>query len=112
MKIYHNPRCRKSREGLAILEEARVEHEIIDYLNNPPSEEEIRELLSKLNMDAIELVGQNEAVWKEKFKGRDLSSEEIIRAMADHPKLIERPIVVEGNKAVIGRPPEKINSLF
>jgi len=112
MKIYHNPRCRKSREGLAILEEARVEHEIIDYLNNPPSEEEIRELLSKLNMDAIELVRQNEAVWKEKFKGRDLSSEEIIRAMADHPKLIERPIVVRGSQAVVGRPPEKIKSLL
>lgn len=112
MKIYHNPRCRKSREGLAILEEARVEHEIIDYLKNPPSEEEIRELLSKLNMDAIELVRQNEAVWKEKFKGRDLSSEEIIRAMADHPKLIERPIVVRGSQAVVGRPPEKIKSLL
>jgi arsenate reductase len=112
MKIYHNPRCRKSREGLAILEEARVEHEIIDYLNNPPSEEEIRELLSKLNMDAIELVRQNEAVWKEKFKGKDLSSEEIIRAMADHPKLIERPIVVRGSQAVVGRPPEKIKSLL
>lgn len=112
MKIYHNPRCRKSREGLAILEEARVEHEIIDYLKNPPSEEEIRELLSKLNMDAIELVRQNEAVWKEKFKGKDLSSEEIIRAMADHPKLIERPIVVRGSQAVVGRPPEKIRSLL
>ncbi len=112
MKIYHNPRCRKSREGLAILEEARVEHEIIDYLKNPPSEEEIRELLSKLNMDAIELVRQNEAVWKEKFKGKDLSSEEIIRAMADHPKLIERPIVVRGSQAVVGRPPEKIKSLL
>jgi len=112
MKIYHNPRCRKSREGLAILEEARVEHEIIDYLKNPPSEEEIRELLSKLNMDAIGLVRQNEAVWKEKFKGKDLSSEEIIRAMADHPKLIERPIVVRGSQAVVGRPPEKIKSLL
>ncbi len=89
-----------------------MEHEIIDYLNNPPSEEEIRELLSKLNMDAIELVRQNEAVWKEKFKGRDLSSEEIIRAMADHPKLIERPIVVRGSQAVVGRPPEKIKSLL
>ena len=89
-----------------------MEHEIVDYLNKPPGEAEIRDLLSKLGMDALELVRQNEAVWKEEFKGKDLSSEEIIRAMASHPKLIERPIVVNGDKAVVGRPPEKIRSLI
>ena len=112
MKIYHNPRCRKSREGLAILEEAQVDHEIIDYLKNPPSIAEIKDLLAKLDMDAIDLVRQNETVWKENFRGRDLSAEEIIRAMAENPKLIERPIVVKGNRAVVGRPPEKIRSLL
>ena len=112
MKIYHNPRCRKSREGLAILEEAQADHEVIDYLKTPPSEAEIKDLLAKLDMDAIDLVRQNETVWKENFRGRDLSAEAIIRAMAENPKLIERPIVVKGNRAVVGKPPEKIRSLL
>ena len=89
-----------------------MDHEIIDYLKNPPSIAEIKDLLAKLDMDAIDLVRQNETVWKENFKGRDLSTESIIRALAENPKLIERPIVVKGNRAVVGRPPEKIRSLL
>jgi len=108
MKILHNPRCRKSREGLKILEDSGQEFEIVDYLNQPLTKKEIEELLSKLNIDAIELVRTNEAVWKEKYRGKDLNRDEIVAAMEQNPKLIERPIVIVGKRAVVGRPPEKI----
>lgn len=108
MKILHNPRCRKSREGLKILEESGNEFEIVDYLNQPLEKEEIRDLLRKLDMEPIELVRRNEAIWKENYKGRDLSSEEVVDALSKHPKLIERPIVIVGDKAIVGRPPENI----
>ena len=108
MKILHNPRCRKSREGLKILEEFGNEFEIVDYLNQPLEKEEIRDLLRKLDMKPIELVRRNEAIWKENYKGRDLSNEEVVDALSKHPKLIERPIVIVGDKAIVGRPPENI----
>lgn len=112
MKIYHNPRCRKSREGLAILQEAHMEPEIIDYIKNPISFDELTDILRKLDIPAIDLVRKNEAVWKEKFKNKELSEKEIIEAMVSFPKLIERPIVVVQDAAVIGRPPEKIKELI
>jgi arsenate reductase len=112
MKIYHNPRCSKSRDGLRILQATNAKHEIIDYINNPLSVAELKDLLEKLELPAIDLVRKNEAIWKENYKGKILSEDQVIQAMADFPKLIERPIVVSGNKAVIGRPPEKIKSLF
>lgn len=112
LKIYHNPRCRKSREGLAILEESAQDFEIVKYLDTPPSYLELAAILGKLNLKPIELVRKNEAIWKEQFKGKELSDEEIIQAMVDHPKLIERPIVVKNNEAVLGRPPENISELF
>ncbi len=112
MKIYHNPRCSKSREGLGILQAAKVDFEIIDYIKNPLSFEDLKEVLEKLNIPAIDLVRKNEAVWSENFKGKTLSEEDVIKAMVSYPKLIERPIVIKGNSAVIGRPPEKIRSLF
>ncbi|PHR98222.1 MAG: arsenate reductase (glutaredoxin) [Leeuwenhoekiella sp.] len=112
LKIYHNPRCRKSREGLAILEESGQDFEIVKYLDTPPSYLELAAILGKLNLKPIELVRKNEAIWKEQFKGKELSDEEIIQAMVDHPKLIERPIVVKNNEAVLGRPPENISELF
>jgi arsenate reductase len=112
MKIYHNPRCSKSRQGLAILQEAKVDFEIIEYLKNPLTEKEIKTLLSRLNINAIDLVRKNESVWKEKYKGKDLNNQQIITALTENPKLIERPIVIHNNKAVIGRPPEKIISFI
>lgn len=112
MKILHNPRCRKSREGLGMLEESGLEFEIVDYLNNPLSKSEIAALLKKLKMEPMDLVRKTEAIWKEKYKGKDLSPEEIIEAMAKHPKLIERPVVIVGDRAVIGRPPENIRELL
>ncbi len=112
MKIYHNPRCSKSRQGLAILQEAKVDFEIIEYLKTPLSEKELTAILSKLKIDAIDLIRKNEAIWKENYKGKELSNEQIIKAMAENPKLIERPIVIHKNKAVIGRPPEKIITII
>jgi len=108
IKIYHNPRCRKSREGLQIIENSGKEFEIIKYLEDIPSEEELAKIIKKLNINPIQLVRKNEKVWKENFKGKDLSDHEIVKAMIENPKLIERQIVINNNKAVIGRPPETI----
>ncbi len=112
IKIYHNPRCRKSREGLEVLENSGKEFEIIKYLEQVPTKEELREIINCLGITPENLVRKNEAVWKEKFRGRLLSDEEILDAMISHPKLIERPIVVNGNMAVIGRPSGRINSVL
>jgi len=112
MKIYHNPRCGKSREGLAILQESKLPFEIINYLENPLSTEELTEIIKLLGIPPIDLVRKNEAIWKENFKGKKLSDSEIIIAMVKNPKLIERPIVINNNKAVIGRPPDLIKSIL
>ena len=112
MKIYHNPRCSKSRQGLAILEEAKIEFETIKYLDTPISEIEIQEIINLLGIEPIALVRKNETIWKENFKGKELSNSEIIKVMAENPKLIERPIVIHNGKAVIGRPPELIKNII
>lgn len=108
IQIFHNPRCSKSRQGVAYLENLKVDFETITYLDNPITESELKEILQKLNVTAIQIVRKNEAIWKENFKGKELSEQEIIEAMVTNPKLIERPIIVNGNKAVIARPTEKI----
>ncbi|NDV42767.1 arsenate reductase (glutaredoxin) [Flagellimonas sediminis] len=112
IKIYHNPRCGKSREGLQILERSGKGFEIIKYLEDVPTKEELQNLIGILGISPLELVRQNESVWKEKYKGKNLSDETVVLAMVENPKLIERPIVVVGKKAVIGRPPEKIITLL
>lgn len=112
IKIYHNPRCSKSREGLAILEASGKPFEVIKYLEDVPTKVELKRVLKLLSIAPIELIRKNEATWKEKFKGKTLSDDEIVEAMITYPKLMERPIVIQGNKAVIGRPPEKILELL
>ena len=112
MKILHNPRCRKSREGLKILEESGQDFTIVEYLKDPLTEEELTDILTKLDIKAIDLVRKNEKEWKDNFKGREMSEEEIVAAMVSHPKLIERPIVISGESAVVGRPPENIHKLI
>lgn len=112
MKIYHNPRCRKSRESLTLLQEKNIEPEIIKYLDTPPSSSELREILKKLGIKAEQLVRKSEKIYKENYKGKTLSEEQWIEAMVKHPKLIERPIVIKGNKAVIGRPPQNVLELI
>lgn len=112
IKIYHNPRCSKSRLGLSLLEELGVNVEVVKYLNQPLSASELSGILEKLNYKPIELVRKNEKIWKEQFKGKDLTDAQIVQAMVDYPKLIERPIVVNGDKAVVGRPTEKIKEII
>ena len=110
--IYHNARCKKSREGLDVLKESGQEFETREYLKEPVSEEELSALLDKLGMAHIELVRREEKIWKENYKGKDLSDRELIRIMVENPKLIQRPIVVKNNQAVVGRPAEKIEKLL
>ncbi|HEU4788448.1 MAG TPA: arsenate reductase (glutaredoxin) [Flavobacterium sp.] len=108
IQIYHNQRCGKSRNCLLLLKESDKEIEIINYLNTPPSADELTALLQKLNLTPIELVRQKEVIWIENYKGKILTENEIIQAMVENPILIERPIVVNGNKAIIGRDLEKV----
>lgn len=110
--IYHNPRCSKSREGLHFLEENEVDFQIVKYLDEPLNKAELTELIEKLGIKPIELVRTKEDIWKENYKDKNLSDEEIIEAMAENPKLIERPIVVNGDKAVIARPFSLIKNIL
>ena len=112
IEIYHNPRCRKSREGLALVEASGQDFKIVKYLDDVPSVETLTGIIRKLGITADQLVRKNEAIWKENYKSKDLNEAEIIQAMADHPKLIERPIVVKGESAVLGRPPENITEFL
>ena len=112
MKIYHNPRCRKSREGIKYLESKKINFEVIDYIKNNLSSDQIRNILKRLQLKPIELVRKNEAIWKEKYKGKDFSDEQLIKILSNEPKLIERPIIVSDKLAVIGRPAENIDKLL
>lgn len=108
IRIYHNNRCGKSRAGLKLLEDSEKEFKIINYLETILSKTELKKIISILNIEPIELVRKNELVWKENYKNKTLSDDEIIEAMIKNPKLIERPIVINGTKGVIGRPPDNI----
>ena len=108
MKIWHNNRCSKSRCAVDLLKENKIKFEEYKYLDNPPNADDIREVLGKLGMKASELIRKGEPAFKENFKGKDLSEKDWIDAMVSFPKLIERPIFVNGDKAVVGRPPERV----
>ena len=107
--IYHNPRCSKSRQTLALLQDKGVEPEIVEYLKNPPSHETLSQLLDQLGLEPRELMRRNEAVYKElELKDPALDRKALINAMVENPILIERPIVTCGTKAALGRPPEAV----
>ena len=110
--IYHNPRCSKSRNTLALLEESGVSPEVVLHLETKPDVSEIKGLLAKLGISAADLVRRGEDAYKACGLGRDSSDEDILAAMAEYPKLIERPIVVKGDRAVLGRPPENVLALI
>lgn len=112
IQIYHNPRCGKSRNCLAFIEDSKQEYEIIPYLTETPSFDELKGLLEKLNIHPVELVRTKEKIWIENYKGKKLSDDETIQAMADNPILIERPIVVKNGKAIIGRDLDKVASFL
>ena len=110
--MYHNPRCGKSRDTLSILKEKGVEPDIVEYLKSPPTREELRGILKKLGMKPEQIVRKGEDVYKQKFADKTLSDEKWLDALVKNPILIERPIVVKGSKAVIGRPPENVLALL
>jgi arsenate reductase len=112
IQIYHNSRCTKSRECLAFLEETGQKYEVIKYLETVPTFEELKEIIKKLNIKPIELVRQKENIWMDNFKNKTMSDDEIIQAMVSNPILIERPIVINGDKAIIARPIEKAAAII
>lgn len=112
MTIYHNPRCQKSRQSLDLLRHNGVEPEIVEYLKDTPTKDELKTVLAKLNLKPQDILRKGEQVYKEKFKDMQFSDEEWLNIMVEYPKLIERPIIVSGNRAVIGRPPESVLELL
>lgn len=110
--IYHNPKCRKSREGLQYLHEKGLEYTVVEYLKTPLSREELKDILMKLNMRPVEIVRTQEDEFREKLKGKSFNDEEWITILLENPKLIQRPIVVKNHKAVLGQPVEEIDRLM
>jgi len=106
--IYHNPRCSKSRQTLELLQKNNIEPEIVEYLKTPPNAAELQDILAKLNLSAEQLMRKKETVYKELGLAGINDEDELITAMINNPKLIERPIVISGDKAAIGRPPEAV----
>jgi len=112
LKIYHNPRCRKSRAGLDYIKQKGSEPEIIDYIKSPLSEDELKALLKKLGKKPKEIVRTQEELYRKELKGKDLSDARWIKILAENPRLIQRPIVETDKKAVIGNPADIIDNLL
>jgi arsenate reductase len=112
IRIYHNPRCRKSREILEIIKNMGHDPEIIEYLKTPPTVKELRGLLEKMNMKPAEIIRKGEDLFKSNFKGKKMSDEAWLQVLVENPKLIERPIVVSGDRVILGRPPENVKEIL
>ncbi len=112
IKIYHNPRCKKSRAGLKYLDGKGVDFEVVEYLKNPISEDEFKDILIKLNLKPQDMIRTQEDIYKKQFKGKNFVDEEWVKIMVENPKLIKRPIVVKDYKAVWADPPENMDELF
>lgn len=108
MKIYHNPRCRKSRETLDLVQSKGHDPQIVLYLEQAPTQKELKAILKKLDMKPEQLLRKGEAIFKENYKGKSFTDAQWIKIMVENPKLIERPILINGDKAAIGRPPEQV----
>jgi arsenate reductase len=112
IKIYHNTRCKHSRNGLEYLKSKTDDFEIVEYLKNPLSTEEMEDIIDKLNIEPIDIVRKQEDYYKKSLKGKTLSKAEWVKEFAANPKIIQRPIVINGDKAVIGIPPENIDNIL
>ena len=110
--IYHNPRCSKSREALALLQDSGITPKVVEYLKDVPTRKELELLVMQLGIPASELVRKNEPLFKEKYKGLKLNEHEWIRVMHENPQLMERPVVVKGHTAVIGRPMDNVKDML
>ena len=112
IKIYHNPRCRKSRAGLEFLKLKGIEFEVVEYMKNPFTIPNLKKLLAKLNLQPQAIIREQEDVFKKQFKGKNFTNEEWLKIIVEHPNLIKRPIVEKDYKAVWADPPENIDKLF
>lgn len=110
--IWHNPRCSKSRNALNLLEEKNIDAKVVKYLDETPSKDELKDILNKLNMTAQDLMRKGEAVYKELSLKDETNEEKLLDAMLENPKLIERPVIIKGEKAVIARPIENLEELL
>lgn len=106
--LYYNPRCSTCRDALCMLEEKGVEPEIVKYLETPPTEKELKDILKKLGIKAEDLLRKKEPLFEKKFKNKKFTEAEWVKIMCKNPILIQRPIAIEGNKAILGRPAETI----
>ncbi|MCK9453203.1 MAG: arsenate reductase (glutaredoxin) [Bacteroidales bacterium] len=112
MKIYHNPRCKKSRAGLAFLEQKSIDFEIVNYLKEGIREDEIKEIIQKTGLPAEELIRKQEDIYKKELRDKKLTEAEWINAIVANPKLLKRPIIIHENKAVWADPPENLNTIL
>lgn len=112
LKIYHNPRCRKSREGLNYLQEKTGEFEVVEYLKEGLTEDTLNEILLKTNQKPIDLVRTQEEIYKKELKGKNFSDEEWVKIIVENPRLLQRPIVIGKHKAVLAQPPDKLDELI
>ena len=112
MKIYHNPRCRKSREALSILQKHNVQVEIVEYLKRKLTKQEIKKILKILNISALDLIRKEEKVFKENYKNKKLTEEDCVNILFSYPILIQRPIVIKDNQGVLGSPPINVLALL
>ena len=112
MKIFHNPRCSKSRETLKLLQEKGQEPEIIEYLKTPPSAAELKKILKQLGLKPEEIIRKGESIYKEKYKNKEFKTDEWIKILVENPVMIERPIVISSKGAALGRPPENVLSIL
>jgi arsenate reductase (glutaredoxin) len=112
LTIFHNPKCSKSREGICFLDEIKQPYQVVKYLEKEITFNELKEIIKKLAIKPIDLVRTKEKIWIENYKGKELKDDEIIEIMIKNPKLIERPIIVNGNKAVIARPTDRIKEIL
>lgn len=108
MKFYHNNRCKTSREALDMLKLKGHDPEVVEYMKEPLTQNELSEIVQKLDMSPEDLIRKNEATWKEEFADKELTHDELVLAMIEHPRLMQRPILVNGDKAAVGRPKENL----
>ena len=112
IQIYHNSRCGKSRNCVALIEKTKREFEVTNYLTNPPTTEELNSIIEKLQIEPIDLVRKKEKIWVDHFRDLNLNQQQIVQAMVENPILIERPIVILGDKAIIGRDLENVSAFI
>jgi arsenate reductase len=112
IKIFHNPRCQKSRNALSLVSRSGEAVQVVNYLKDIPSKAALLQIIERLGIAPEALVRKNEALWKEKYKNRKFSDDEIIDLLVEHPKLIERPILIKGNRAIIGRSEERVRDFM